>query len=199
MELILPTLSGLSIALSYGIFISGVLKGGVTLKRSSWIVWAIQDLLIFLSALGVGVGPAIVMPAIWTCGAAVMLIMSFAHGKVEPFTSLDKWCLLLGFGGMTVWMLTGSARIGLVASISSALIGGIPTTKKAFTKPWTDSPTAWSLQLMGTIFSFMAIKKLTFDTGFLPIWVGLYQAITFFPLFIYRVTKKENSVEQLAD
>ena len=187
MRQLLTVLSGVTIAISYIPFIRGTLRGWVVPNRASWTVWFVQDVLIASSAIMAGVGPAAVMPVIWGLGAAIMLTLSLTKGTRGAFTGLEKACLVLSGLGILLWATTGAPRVTLVASVSALVIGGIPTVVKAWAKPWTETMSGWLLMILGTVFSALAIQRWTFDSGFLPVVIGLFQLSVALPLVLYTL------------
>ena len=183
-------LSGLTIAIAFIPFIRGTIQGSVVPNRASWIVWFVQDVLIASSAIMAGVGPAAVMPVIWTMGATIMLFLSLTKGTRGAFTGLEKACLVLSGLGILLWATTGAPRFTLVASVSAICIGGVPTLVKAWVKPWTETMSGWLLMILGTVFSSLAIERWTFDSGFLPVVIGLFQLSVALPLVLYTLNRR---------
>jgi hypothetical protein len=128
----------------------GTIQGSVVPNRASWIVWFVQHVLLASSAIMAGVGPAAVMPVIWGLGAGIMLILSVTKGTRGAFTGLEKACLVLSGLGLLLWATTGSPRLALVAGVSAALIGGLPTVVKAWVKSWTETMSGWLRLILGT-------------------------------------------------
>lgn len=190
MEQVLTALSGLVTAIGYMSFIKGTLRGTMEPNRATWIVWFVQDGLMAASAVMVGIGPAAVMPVVWWVGAAIMLVLSMTRGAHIPFTRLEKACLGLSGVGILLWATTGSPLLALVASVSSACIGGIPTVIKAWEKPETESMSGWLLMFVATVFSSLAIQHWTFESGFLPIMVGALQISILLPLLANTLKRR---------
>ena len=187
MRQLFTILSGLTIAISYIPFIRGTIRGSVVPNRASWTVWFVQDVLIASSAIMAGAGPAAVMPVIWGLGAATILILSLTKGTRGSFAGLEKACLVLSGLGILLWVTTGAPRVTLVASVSALCIGGVPTVSKAWVKPWTETMSGWLLMILGTVFSALAIERWTFDSGFLPVVIGLFQLSVALPLVLYTL------------
>lgn len=188
MQTLLILLAALSLSISYCIWVRGALKKGVTLERSTWAVWMIQDALILYNSLRIGISPSVILPTVWTCGASVLFYIAIKKGKKNRISLLDKLCLIIGLVSIPIGILT--PRWALFTSLVVALVGGIPTTIKAWRQPWTDSATAWFLQLIGTSFIFLTIEQITFDSSFLTISVGIYQIIMIIPLLAYWAIDK---------
>lgn len=182
MEQVLTALSGITIAIGYVSFIKGTLRGTMQPNRATWAVWFVQDDLMAASALMAGIGPAAVMPVVWALGATIMLALCMTQGTHEAFTPMEKTCLALSGVGILLWATTGSPLLALVASVSAACIGGIPTVIKAWANPASEPMTGWLLMLTATVFSSLAIQSWTFESGFLPITVGILQISILLPL-----------------
>jgi hypothetical protein len=114
-------------------------------------------------------------------------ILSLTKGTRGAFTGLEKACLILSGLGILLWATTGSARLALVASVSAACIGGVPTVVKAWAKPWTEPMSGWLLMLLGTVFGALAIQEWTFDSGLVPVAIGLFQLSVALPLVLYTL------------
>lgn len=182
MEQILTALSGIAIAFGYVSFIKGTMLGIVKPSRTSWTVWFFQDGLMAVSALVAGIGPAAIMPVVWFAGAVIMLGLCLTKGTRDPFTPMEKACLVLSGFGILLWAVTGSPLTALVASVTAACIGGIPTVVKAWKKPETESVSGWLLMFVATIVNSLAIPRWTFESGLLPISVGILQIAILLPL-----------------
>jgi len=187
-------LSGLAIAVGYIDFIKGTIHGTVIPNRASWIVWFVQDCLLATSALFAGIGPAAVMPVVWGSGAAIMLVLCFKKGTHTPFTVLEKACLFLSGLGIILWATSGSPQLAMITGVSASCIGGIPTLMKAWARPETEPMNGWFLMIIGTLFSSLAIKEWTFDSGFLPVTIGIFQFAVFLPLILHTFTKRDEYV-----
>lgn len=185
----LTVLSGLLIAIGYVSFVKSTLNGSMKPNSATWIVWFFQDGLMAASALAAGIGPSAVMPVVWFLGAAAMLPLSLKYGSKEPFTALEKTCLALSGFGIVLWGVTGSPLLALVASVSTVTIGGIPTVLKAWRDPASESLVGWLLMLSATASVSLAVQTWTFDSGFVPVTVGLFQLTIVLPLFGHALRK----------
>jgi hypothetical protein len=83
-----------------------------------------------------------------------------------------------------------------VAGVSAAVIGGLPTVVKAWAKPWTETMSGWLLLILGTVFSSLAIREWTFDSGLLPVVIGLFQLSVAVPLVLYTLNGSVRTEEQ---
>lgn len=175
-------LSGVAIAGAYVPFVVGTLRGPIVPNRATWLSWFVLDCLMAASGIASNIGPSVIMPIIWGVGAAIMLWLAFTKGSRDPFTILEKTCLVMSGVGILLWATVGSPRLAMIASVSACAIGGIPTLIKAWKQPWTESMAGWLLMITGSIFSSLAVEVWTFDSGFLPITMGVYQTIVTIPL-----------------
>jgi len=116
-----------------------------------------------------------------------MLVLSLTKGTRGSFTGLEKASLVLSGLSVLLWAATGVPRLALVASVSAVCIGGVPTLVKAWVKPWTETMSGWLLMILGTVFSSLAIQRWTFDSGFLPVVIGLFQLSVTLPLVLYTL------------
>lgn len=186
----LTGLSGLVIAIAYWDFINSTRKGLTKPNRATWFVWMVQDVLMAASALKAGIGPAVVMPVVWAAGAIPMFYLAQTMGEKKPFSALEQFCLVLSGFGILLWTITGDPLLALEASVGAACIGGIPTILKAWSDPASEPMKGWMLMLTATALTALAIKEWTFESGLVPISVGILQLVVLSPLIIFAILKK---------
>jgi hypothetical protein len=174
------------IAIGYFSFIKGTVQGTMDPHSATWTVWFVQDGLMAASAVAAGIGPAAVLPVVWAIGATIMCPLSYKYGSRDPFTPLERGCLILSGCGVVLWAVTGSPMTALVTSVATVTIGGIPTILKAWRDPESESASGWVLMLAATICVALAIQEWTFESGFVPVTVGIFQTVTLLPLLVHK-------------
>lgn len=78
----------------------------------------------------------------------------------------------------------------LVTSVATVTIGGVPTILKAWQDPESESASGWILMLAATTCVALAIQEWTFESGFVPVTVGIFQTVVLLPLLVHAFRKQ---------
>jgi hypothetical protein len=122
------------------VYIRSMFIGGTKPNRVTWLMWAIAPLIGTAAALSNGVGWA-VLP-VFMAGFSPLLIFTasfFAKKAYWKPSTFDYVCGVLSAFALIMWWLTNDPNIAIVFAIASDALASIPTLRKAWTNPETES------------------------------------------------------------
>lgn len=122
------------------VYIRSMFIGGPKPNRVTWLMWAIAPLIGTAAALSNGVGWA-VLP-VFMAGFSPLLIFTasfFAKKAYWKPSTFDYVCGVLSAFALIMWWLTNDPNIAIVFAIASDALASIPTLRKAWTNPETES------------------------------------------------------------
>ncbi len=144
------------------IYVRDTWRGSTAPNRVTWTLWAIEPLLAFAVERQAHVGLASIMALVLGVVPIVVLAVSFHdHASVWKVGWFDVSCAAVSLGGLVVWLAVNQATVALVAFVAADAVAGIPTVRKSFREP--DSESSWSF-LSGLIFAgitLLTLKHLT--------------------------------------
>src|SRR5674476_217910 len=122
------------------VYIRSMFVGGTKPNRISWLMWAIAPLIATAAALSNGVGWAVLPVFMAGFSPFLIFIASFFAKKAywKPST-FDYVCGVLSAFALFIWWLTKNPNIAIIFAISSDALASIPTLRKAWTNPETES------------------------------------------------------------
>ena len=86
-----------------------------------------------------------------------------------------------------LWQILNSPMTALLINLAINLIGSIPTIRKAYYQPETESKPAWILFFIGSFFNLFAVDRWVFSMVVYPVAIFIYVVIvTFLVLRINR-------------
>lgn len=93
------------------------------------------------------------------------------------FTRFDVACLALaGLGGVG-WALSGSAMVALWMNLLVDLFGALPTMRKAYRDPSSESALTWRVFFTGNALNLFAIQHWTLESAAYPLYVVIVSGI----------------------
>jgi tetratricopeptide (TPR) repeat protein len=161
-------LAGIISLAAYGPYILSILRKETKPNRASWIIWAVVSSIIALSYREAGASYAFLAPVGYVIGSTIVFILSIRHG-VGGWTPFDRKCLIGAAISLVLWKIFGSPMSALLINLFINLLGTLPTARKAWYQPETESKVAWSLFSLGSIVNLFAIENWIFSMAVYPV------------------------------
>lgn len=129
----------------------------------SWLVWSIIQITAVtlmvlngsgIGALGLGIGAVL---------CVFVFILSFWYGT-KNITRFDEVSLAGALSAIIVWWATSSAFFAAIIVIIIDLVGFLPTMRKAYGEPFSETLSMWVLSGLSNLFVLFAINQYTFVT-----------------------------------
>ncbi len=145
------------------IYFKDTLSGRVKPNKVGWLMWSIAPLIATVAALSKGVTWAVLPVFMSGFGPLCIFIASLfskkAYWEIKLF---DYLCGFLSALALILWLITKEANIAIVLAIASDAFAAIPTLKKAWTNPESESATLYLTFLISALTSFAAIEYWVF-------------------------------------
>ena len=141
------------------VYLKDTLTGKAKPNRVTWLLWSIAPLVGFAAEVNKGVG----LPSAMTFMIGFMPLLVFAGSFVNKKSRwkigvFDLVCGGLSILGLILWLLSKDANIAIVFAILSDSLAALPTIRKAYLYPETESANAfWG----GTIGGLLTLLTLT--------------------------------------
>ena len=161
-------LAGIISLSAYAPYILSILRKKTKPNRASWIIWAIVSAIIALSYREAGASYAFLAPVGYVIGSTLVVLLSIRHG-VGGWTPFDRKCIIGAAISLVLWRIFDSPMSALLINLFINLLGTLPTARKAWYQPETESKVAWSLYSLGSIVNLFAVENWTFSMAVYPV------------------------------
>jgi len=179
MQALLFSLIGLFGLLSYVFGVRGMLQNKYAPSVFSRVVWVLLAINSFAGVVASQSSDAsIFLAGILLAGSIAMCVISFWKG-VGGVGVTEYVCLgLLGISAV-IWILFSAPLVNLIISLVAHFIGGIPTYKKVWIDPTSESGAFWAMFLIAGILSILASQGSEFKDILLPVYFALFDGSIF--------------------
>jgi hypothetical protein len=160
-------LSGVFAVFFYAGIVRSILRGISKPSRTTWIIWGINDLLIFCASYFVGARNTLWVPLVYTIGSLVCLVLSI-HNDPKPISLLDRCCLALSLLAWALWAATSSAFLALVLGVAVNTLGGVPTWHRVWDDQRSEHWAPWAFVLAAAAAQLIAVERFTFALVLFP-------------------------------
>lgn len=167
------------------VYIRDIIKGTTKPNRVTYLMWSIAPLIATIAALASGVWWAVVPVFATGLGPLIVLIVSFfVKGSYWKLGRYDYICGTFSLLALILWGITNQPTIAIIFAIVSDAFAALPTLKKSWTNPETESGSAYVLAMIATITTYAAVKTWVFsEYGFATYIIFMDGLIA---LFVYR-------------
>jgi hypothetical protein len=147
---------GSLISLSGGaVYVRDTWLGRTAPNRVTWALWGLEPLLAFGVERQEHVGLASVMALVLGVVPIVVLAASFHDSRsVWRIGRFDLVCGALSVAGLALWVVSNQPTVALVAFITADAIAGLPTLRKSYVDPSSES---WWTYGSGAIFAVITL------------------------------------------
>jgi len=157
-------------------YVRSILRGDTKPNRASWLIWAVEGLILLASYYFSGATTTIWLTISFAVIPLVVFALSFKYG-VGGFNRLDMVCLFGALIGLTLWRITRSPVVALYINILVDFLGFLPTIQKSYLHPETENSLAWIIGTSATALNVLALTTLKLQIALYPIYLFLANGV----------------------
>lgn len=154
------------------VYLRDTIRGVTQPNRVSWLLWGIAPLLAFAVEIQARVGLRSLMTFVIGFFPLVIFVASFVNPKaVWKLRLSDYFCGGLAVIGLIVWLVSRHGTIALFAFIAADAIAGIPTFRKSWSQPETETATAYVLASVNAAITLLTVNEVSTAVLAFPVWI----------------------------
>jgi len=166
---ILGAVIGMAGMLSY---LRDTVRGVTQPNRVTWLMWGVAPLIAFAAEVQAGVGLRSLMTFVVGFGPLAIFVASFCNRqlawRIGPF---DWLCGALSAAGLVAWLATRHGTVAVVASIAADAIAAIPTLRKSWVAPESESVSAYVTAALNALITVLTIDRFTTANAAFPLYI----------------------------
>ena len=160
--------AALSLVGAYG-YIRATLRGDTSPNRVTWSIWALEGILGFIVELQQHVGLAALMTLMLGLVPLVVVAASFRNPhSVWKIGFFDAFCGAISLLGLVFWALVNAPTVALVSFVVADQVAALPTIRKSWLAPTTESPWAFFLGVASTGVTLLTLQHFTTAGALFP-------------------------------
>ncbi len=144
-------------------YIVDIFKGRVQPHAYTWFVWTLVTGIVFFGQVAKGAGIGALPTAVSGVFTLSIFILSLKNG-FKHVTKVDTFFLVLALGGIVPWILTNDATVSVVIAVCIDLIAFMPTLRKTWLKPSTESPLLYGSNVLRHILALLSMQTYNLAT-----------------------------------
>ena len=149
-------------------YIHDTLKGKTKPHIYSWFIWGFASLLVFFLQYGDNAGPGAFVTLAAACGCLAIFAISYRKGN-RDITAADTAFFAISLAALVLWLFAGQAIISVILLCSVDLFGFMPTIRKSWSKPYTETLFTYGTSTLRFALAIYALQTYTIVTSLYPV------------------------------
>lgn len=170
-------------------YLRDVLSKKIKPHPYTWLVWTIVSAVTFFGQVAKGAGIGAIPTGVAEAFTVIIFIFSLQYG-FKHVTKTDTYFLIAALLGLIPWALFKDPTISVIIVVIIDLIAFIPTLRKTWLYPATETPVLFSMNVARHVLTLLSLQSYNIATMFHSIAMIVTNSLMTF--LIVRTPKKEN-------
>lgn len=144
-------------------YLIDVLRKKVQPHPYTWFVWTLVSAIVFFGQVAKGAGIGAIPTFVAEVFTLIIFLLSLKYG-FKNIQKIDTYFFIFALLGIIPWILTKDPTISVVVAVSIDLIAFVPTLRKTWKYPSTETPLLYGMNVLRhilTLFSLQAYNVAT--------------------------------------
>ncbi|MBI5139685.1 hypothetical protein HZA26_03710 [Candidatus Nomurabacteria bacterium] len=169
-------------------YLRDVLKRKVEPHPYTWLVWSIVSLIMFFGQLVKGAGVGAIPTGASEIFTIIIFIFSLRYG-FKNIVRRDTYFLIIALLGLIPWVLTKDPTISVVIVVMIDLVAFIPTLRKTWIYPNSETPLLYSMNVLRHILTLLSLQNYNIATTLHSIAMIITNTLMTYLITIHRNNK----------
>ncbi len=161
---VIATIIGVS---SFYPYLRDVFKHKTQPHTYTWLIWTILQVTGVLAMYTTGAGIGALTLAVGAIFCGYIFILSLKYGS-KNITTFDTLCLIGALISITVYFFMHDAVLAVILITVIDLVGFLPTMRKAYSEPYSETLSMYALFFVSSGFNLVAIGVYSITTTLYP-------------------------------
>ena len=138
-------------------YLIDIVRGRVKPHPYTWFVWSIVSCIIFFGQIAKGAGIGALPTGASEIFTVIIFLFSLRYG-FKGVTRTDTVFLILALLGLVPWIITKDPTLSVVTAVSIDLIAFVPTLRKTWKYPATETPILYGSNVLRHILALFSLQ-----------------------------------------
>jgi hypothetical protein len=144
-------------------YLRDILRGTTKPHSYTWFIWAALQTIVAQAMWSGGAGVAIASSVIGAVLCAIIFLLSLRYGT-KNITTFDTVCFIGALCAMAAYLLFHDALLSVIFATLTDFIGSLPTLRKAYKEPRTETASTHLLSSAAQAFALLALSAFNVTT-----------------------------------
>ncbi len=145
-------------------YLRDILSKKVTPHPYTWLVWSIVSCIVFFGQVAKGAGIGAIPTAASEIFTIIIFFFSLQYG-FKHISRTDTIFLIIALLGIIPWILSKDPTISVIIAVSIDLVAFVPTIRKTWLFPKTESPLLYATNVLRHILMLFSLQAYNIATA----------------------------------
>ncbi len=152
-------------------------RGNTQPHRVTWGLWGVEGILAFVVEIQQHVGLVSLLTLLLGFVPCLVLVASFRNPHaVWKIDWIDTVCGVVSLAGLVFWLFVNQPTVALVAFATADTIAALPTIRKSWRSPESETSSAFLLGSLQCLIALLALRQWTTAGALFPFMVMVADA-----------------------
>jgi len=157
-------------------YLRDIFRGTTKPHTYTWLIWTILQTIGVLAMFNSGAGIGILSLSIGALFCGFIFLLSFKYGT-SNIKTFDKICLISALCAIFIYLFLHNALLSVVVVTLTDFIGFLPTIRKAYEEPKTETASNYGLSSASSALALFALTNFNLTTSLYLITVVITNGI----------------------
>ncbi len=138
-------------------YLRDIIKKKVQPHPYTWLVWSMVSCIVFFGQVAKGAGIGALPTAASEIFTIIIFFFSLRYG-FKNIKKIDTYFFFIALLGIIPWILTKDPTISVIIAVSIDVIAFIPTIRKTWAQPKTETPTLYGTNVLRHILMLVSLQ-----------------------------------------
>lgn len=144
-------------------YLIDIFKRRVKPHPYTWFIWTLVSATIFFGQLAKGAGIGAIPTAASEVFTLIIFLFSLQYG-FKGIVKSDTFFLVVALLGFIPWIITKDPTISVIIAVTIDFIAFIPTLRKTYRHPRTETPTLYRMNVLRHILALFSLEAYNIAT-----------------------------------
>lgn|SRR5574343_207956 len=155
----------------------------------TWFIWTIVSAITFFGQVAKGAGIGALPTAASEIFTLIIFIFSLRYG-FKGISKTDNVLLFVAISGLIPWIITKDPTISVIIAVTIDLIAFIPTLRKTWNNPNTETPILYSTNVIRHILALFSLSSYNIATTLHSIVMIITNSLMSFIILFFSKKRK---------
>jgi hypothetical protein len=171
-------------------YLKNIIYGGTRPNLVSWFIWALAPFVGVFLQLKAGAGLSVL--GVFMAGVGPLFVVILSLFKKDLYWKITRFDIVCGFFSilaLILYIITNKVGISIFFAILSDGLAAIPTIKKSWEFPETESISSYLGGIINNVLALLIIKNWIFSIYSFSIYFIIINIIIIFCIYRKKITK----------
>lgn len=153
-------------------YIRDTVKGETQPNQVTWLIWVILQAIALCAQLASGARDSLLLTVGDLVASSIILGLAFFKGQAK-WHWIDYWALGGAAVGLVLWQTLDRPILALAVTIFIDFCGVVPTLRKSFADPNSETLSTWLIVGTGAVFGIFAVGNWNITLLAYPMYLAL--------------------------